>query len=52
MKSDPVELALREITDTKRLVKSLLTSSETFDYIRARDPGGANENPAVGACRG
>ena len=36
MNSDPLELALREVTDTKRLLEALITSSETFDYGRAK----------------
>jgi hypothetical protein len=36
MNSDPVDVALREITDTKRLLEALLTSSERFDYQRAK----------------
>jgi len=36
MNSDPLELALREIADTKRLLEQLITSSETFDYPQAK----------------
>ena len=36
MNSDPVELALREITETKRLLEALILSSESFDYPRAK----------------
>ena len=36
MNSDPLELALREVTDTKRLLEALITSSESFDYRRAK----------------
>lgn len=33
---EPMEIALREITDTKRLLEALVTSSESFDYVRAK----------------
>jgi hypothetical protein len=36
MNSDPVEIALREITETKRLLEALITSSEAFDYYAAK----------------
>jgi hypothetical protein len=36
MNFDPIEIALREITDTKRLVERLLTRSESFDYVGAK----------------
>ena len=36
MNSDPVELALREVTETKRLLEALILSSESFDYPRAK----------------
>ncbi len=36
MNPDPVQLALREIADTKRLLENLITSSDSFDYIRAK----------------
>lgn len=36
MNSDPVEVALREITDTKQMLEALITSSESFDYVRAK----------------
>lgn len=36
MNPDPLELALREVSDTKRLLEILITSSETFDYVRAK----------------
>jgi hypothetical protein len=36
MIADPLDVALREVTETKRLLESLLTSSESFDYIRAK----------------
>jgi hypothetical protein len=34
--SEPMEIALREITDTKRLLEGLITSSQSFDYVRAK----------------
>jgi hypothetical protein len=36
MNCDPLEVALREVTDTKRLLDALITSSESFDYLRAK----------------
>lgn len=36
MNCDPLEIALREVTDTKRLLDALITSSESFDYVRAK----------------
>ncbi len=36
MNTDHLALALREITETKNLVESLIVSSESFDYPRAR----------------
>lgn len=36
MISDPLDLALREIAATRHLVEALVTSSESFDYLRAR----------------
>ena len=36
MNSDPIELALREITDAKQLLEAVITSSEAFDYVRAK----------------
>jgi hypothetical protein len=36
MDFEPITLALREITETKRLLEALMTSSESFDYIRAK----------------
>jgi hypothetical protein len=36
MNSDPIEIALREIAETRRLLESLVTSSESFDYFRAK----------------
>jgi hypothetical protein len=36
MHSDPIEIALREVTDTRRLLAILITSSESFDYLQAK----------------
>ena len=36
MSREPMEIALREITDTKRLLEALITSSQSFDYVRAK----------------
>src|SRR5262249_36601780 len=36
MNADPVDVALREIAATKRLLELLITSSESFDYPRAK----------------
>jgi hypothetical protein len=36
MNSDPLDLAIREVTDAKRLLDALITSSESFDYPRAK----------------
>ncbi len=33
---DPLDVALREITEAKRLLERLIISSEQFDYIQAR----------------
>jgi len=36
MNLDPLSIALREVTDCKRLLETLITSSETFDYPKAK----------------
>lgn len=36
MKSDPLTTALRNVAETKYLLESLLYSSESFDYTRAK----------------
>ena len=36
MNPDPLSVALREVTDCKRLLETLITSSETFDYPKAK----------------
>lgn len=36
MNVDPVSLALQNITETKHLLQTLITSSESFDYIKAK----------------
>jgi hypothetical protein len=32
----PIDIAIRHISETRRLVESLITSSESFDYVRAK----------------
>lgn len=36
MNPDPLAIALREITETRRLLETLITSSESFDYPKAK----------------
>lgn len=36
MNPDPLSIALQEITETRRLIETLITSSESFDYPRAK----------------
>jgi hypothetical protein len=36
MKSDPLALASRHVVETRDLLQSLITSSESFDYQRAK----------------
>ena len=36
MNPDPLSIALREVTDCKRLLETLITSSESFDYPQAK----------------
>jgi hypothetical protein len=36
MNPDPLSVALREVTDCKRLLETLITSSESFDYPQAK----------------
>ncbi len=36
MNPDPLSIALQEITETRRLLETLITSSETFDYPKAK----------------
>jgi len=36
MKTDPLDTALREIAETKNLLECLITSSESFDYPKAK----------------
>ena len=36
MNPDPLSVALREVTDCKRLLETLITSSETFDYPKVK----------------
>jgi hypothetical protein len=33
---EPVSLALKEVTETRRLLELLITSSESFDYATAK----------------
>jgi hypothetical protein len=34
--NDPLAVALQQITETRRLLETLITSSETFDYPKAK----------------
>jgi len=34
---DPLDLAIRHICETRHLLDGLITSSETFDYRKAKD---------------
>jgi hypothetical protein len=36
MNTDPLTLALREIAETRGLLETLITSSESFDYPQAK----------------
>jgi hypothetical protein len=36
MNLDPVDLALRHVSETKNLLETLITSSESFDYQKAK----------------
>jgi hypothetical protein len=36
MTCDPAELALREITETKRLLEAILSSDDSFNYTLAK----------------
>ncbi len=36
MSTDPIAIALREIAETKTLLESLILSSESFDYPKAK----------------
>lgn len=36
LKTDPLELAIREISETHHLLGLLITSSESFDYPKAK----------------
>ena len=36
MNPDPLSFALQEITEARRLLETLITSSETFDYPKAK----------------
>ena len=37
MNVDPLSLALVEIAETKNLLEGLITSSESFDYVKAKN---------------
>ena len=34
--NDPLAVALQQITETRRMLETLITSSETFDYPKAK----------------
>ena len=36
MNPDPLSIALQEITEARRLLETLITSSESFDYPKAK----------------
>jgi hypothetical protein len=36
MKSDPIDVARRNIVETKQLLETLILSSESFDYVKAK----------------
>jgi len=36
MNADPLSTALAEIAETKNLLERLITSSESFDYVKAK----------------
>jgi hypothetical protein len=36
MISDPIDIAMREVAETRYLVEAFITSSETFDHLRAK----------------
>lgn len=36
MNHDPVEVALQHVSETKHLLDALITSSESFDYQKAK----------------
>jgi len=36
MNPDPLSIALQEITETRRLLETLIISSESFDYPKAK----------------
>jgi hypothetical protein len=46
MNVDPTDLALRHICETRRLLESLITSSESFDYQKAKLTLGALQEKA------
>jgi ribosomal protein L17 len=32
----PIDIALQQVTETQQLVEALITSSESFDYVKAK----------------
>ena len=36
MQRDPLQIALKEISEARYLLESLITSSESFDYVTAK----------------
>ena len=36
VRKDPLELAIRKISETRNLLQLLITSSESFDYLKAK----------------
>ena len=34
--TDPLSIALKEIVEAKEILESLITSSESFDYLKAK----------------
>jgi ribosomal protein L17 len=36
MNSDPIDIALRNLCETRQMLERLITSSESFDYHQAR----------------
>ena len=36
MNSDPIDIALRNISETRQMLERLITSSESFDYVQAK----------------
>jgi hypothetical protein len=36
MISNPIDIAMREVAETRYLVEAFITSSESFDHLRAK----------------